>query len=187
MKMDQENQINTVTLRSKPPVLRSESAEEYISLHQELVRELEPNGPIEEIYIEDITALIWDVQRLRNFKVSAMHQASLQALTSILKQLLPFKPKAEALAKGWFEDAGDRKQVSEILKRFDLDESAIEAEAMKLASEQLEWLDKALALASSRLEKELRFVKSYRDGFADNVRRQTDRLLLADDSGRTAA
>jgi hypothetical protein len=41
-------------------------------------------------------------------------------------------------------------------------------------------LDKALVSAGSRLDKSLRFIKSYRVGFADDVRRQTDRLLMAD-------
>jgi hypothetical protein len=84
------------------------------------------------------------------------------------------------LANRWFEDAAAKEEVSEILKRFDLDESAIEAEAIKLASDQLEWLDKALVLATSRLDKSLRFIKSYRVGFADDVRRHSDRLLMAD-------
>lgn len=179
--MDQKKEIVTVALRSKPPVLRSESADEYTSLHKKLIEEIEPRGPIEAVYVEEITALIWDIQRLRNCKVSVIHQMSRRALKSILNQLLPIDEKIKVeLADRWFEDAAAKEEVSEILKRFDLDESAIEAEAIKLASDQLEWLDKALVLASSRLDKSLRFIKSYRAGFADDVRRQTDRLLMAD-------
>jgi hypothetical protein len=126
--------------------------------------------------------LIWDIQRLRNCKVSVIHQMSRRALESILTELLTInkKIKTQPLAVRWFEDAAARKKVSEILKQFDLDESAIEAEAMRLASDQLEWLDTALVLASSRLDKSLRFVKSYRVGFADDLRRQSDRSLIAD-------
>jgi hypothetical protein len=53
--------------------------------------------------------------------------------------------------------------------------------------DRLEWLDKALVLASSRLDKSIRFIKSYRVGFADDVRRQTDRLLMADVTPRQSA
>jgi hypothetical protein len=177
-----KKEIVTVALRSKPPVLRSESADEYTSLHKKLIEEIEPRGPIEAVYVEEITALIWDIQRLRNCKVSVIHQMSRRALESILIQLLTInkKIKIDRLANRWFEDAAAKEEVSAILKRFDLDESAIEAEAIKLASDHLEWLDKALVLASSRLDKSLRFIKSYRVGFADDVRRQTDRLLMAD-------
>src|ERR1700730_3106032 len=182
MYVDQKKEIVTVTLRSKPPVLRSESADEYTSLHKKLIEEIGPRGAIEAVYVEEITALIWDIKRLRNCKVSVIHQASRRALESILNELLPSneKIKAERLPNRWFEDAAAKEEVSEILKRFDLDESAIEAEAIKLASYQLEWLDKALVLAISRLDKSLRFIKSYRVGCADDLRRHSDRLLMAD-------
>jgi hypothetical protein len=99
----------------------------------------------------------------------------------------PRKTKAEPLSNRWFQDEAAKEEVSEILKRFDLDESAIEAEAIKLASEQLEWLDKALVSAGSRLDKALRFVKSYRAGFIDEVRRHSDRLLIDDATSRRSA
>jgi hypothetical protein len=134
------------------------------------------------VYVEEITDLIWEIKRHRSCKVSVIHQMSRRALRSLLTELLPALQhiKAQALTDRWFEDAAAREEVSEILKRFDLDESAIEAVAIMLASVQLEWLDKALVLASSRLDKSLRFIKSYRVGFADHVRRQTNRLLMAD-------
>jgi hypothetical protein len=182
MYVDQKKEIVTVALRSKPPVLRSESADEYTSLYKKLVEEIRPQGAIEAVYVEEITDLIWDIQRLRNCKVNVIHQTLRRALGSLLSQLLPLdeKIKAQGLADRWFEDTTAKEAVSKILKRFDLDESAIEAEAIKLTSDQLEWLDKALVLASSRLDKSLRFIKSYRVGFADDVRRHSDRLLMAD-------
>jgi hypothetical protein len=186
--VDQKQEIITVdfALRSKPPVLRSESAEEYTSLHKKLVEEIGPQGLIEAVYVEEITGLIWEIRRLRNYKVSVISQMSRRALEGLLTELLPIhkKIKAQALTNRWFEDAAAREEVSEILKGFGLDESAIEAEAIRLASDQLEWLDKAMVLASSRLDKSLRFVKGYRIGFRDDLRRQSDRLLIADASPR---
>ena len=180
--MDQKQEIITVdfALRSKPPVLRSESAEEYTSLHKKLVEEIGPQGLIEAVYVEEITGLIWEIKRLRSCKVSAIHPKLQQALQRILVQVLPFleTKKAKFLASKWFEeDTAAREEVSEILKRFDLDGFAIEAEAIKLASDQLEWLDKALVSASSRLDRALRFIKSYRVDFANELHRKTDRLL----------
>src|ERR1700733_9728382 len=107
MYVDQKKEIVTVALRSKPPVLRSESAEGYTSLHKKLVEEIRPQGAIEAVYVEEITDLIWDIQRLRNCKVSVIHQMSRRALDSILKQLLTpnERIKAEALTNRWFEDA----------------------------------------------------------------------------------
>jgi hypothetical protein len=86
--------------------------------------------------------------------------------------------RAEKLAAGWFDDSVSKKEVSEILRRFDLDESAIEAEAIKLTSVQLEWLDRSLAVTSARLDKTLRLVMDYRSGFADRMRHHTKQALI---------
>jgi hypothetical protein len=189
MNVDQKMEIVTVALRSKPPVLRSESADEYTSLHKMLIEDIRPQGAIEAVYVEEITALIWDIQRLRKCKVNVIHQMSRRALGSILLQFLPTteKIKAEPLSHRWFEDEAAKEEVSKILKRFELDESAIEAEAIKLASEELEWLDKALVSALSRLDKSLRFVKSYRADFIDDVRRHSARLLIDDSTSQPSA
>src|SRR5882757_10993394 len=115
MYVDQKKEIVTVALRSKPPVLRSESADEYTSLHKKLIEEIGPRGAIEAVYVEEITALIWDIKRLRNCKVSVIHQMSRRALRSLLNQLLPIdeKVKIEGLADHWFEDAAAKEEVFE--------------------------------------------------------------------------
>ena len=46
--------------------------------------------------------------------------------------------EAQILAQSWFTDEEAKKQVSEILSRFDLDESAIEAEAIRTSTADLE-------------------------------------------------
>jgi hypothetical protein len=182
--LDQEQEIVTVALRAKPPVLMSESADEYAALHRRLVDEIRPQGPIEALYVEEITDLIWTIQRLRNFKITIIILASRRSLVNILTELLTIhgKIKVDSLAKKWFDEDEDessaaKEEVRKILQRFNLDESVIEAEAIKLVADQLDWLDKNLASASSRLDKSLRFIKSYRIDFANELRRQSDRLL----------
>jgi hypothetical protein len=111
--VDQKQEIVTVALRSKPPVLRSESADEYTSLHKELVEEIRPQGPIEAVYVEEVTDLIWEIKRLRSCKVSVIHQVSRRALENLLVGLLtiPEKNKASALANSWFGDQAARAEV----------------------------------------------------------------------------
>ena len=94
--MDQKKEIVTVALRSKPPVLRSEFADEYTSLHKRLVEEIRPQGAIEAVYVEEITDLIWDIKRLRSCKVSVIHQMSRRALERVLHQVLPLNEKMKA-------------------------------------------------------------------------------------------
>ena len=94
--LDQEQEIVTVALRAKPTVLISESAEEYASLHKRLVDEMSPQGPIEAMYVEEITDLIWTIQRLRKSKTNVINTVSRRALDNILNELLTFHQKIKA-------------------------------------------------------------------------------------------
>jgi hypothetical protein len=67
-----------------------------------------------------------------------------------------------------------------ILHEFDLDETAIEAEAVRLTWSDLELLDKMQASLRSRLDKALRSVADYRDSLARQMRQSSDRILEND-------
>ena len=49
--------------QTKLPLLRSESAADFLALRTGLHQEIQPKGVIEEIYLEDGAWLIWDLQR----------------------------------------------------------------------------------------------------------------------------
>jgi hypothetical protein len=87
------------------------------------------------------------------------------------------KDKAEALAHAWFTDQEAKKQVSEILSRFNLDESAIEAEAIRRSSADLELLDRTLTSLESRRNKALGCVAEYRASLAHQLRQSADRII----------
>jgi hypothetical protein len=59
---------------------------------------------------------------------------------------------AKDLARRWFEDGEARAEVTKLLRRLQLDETAIEAEAFRLRAEDLECLDRSLALEMARRE-----------------------------------
>jgi hypothetical protein len=85
--------------------------------------------------------------------------------------------QAEALAHAWFTDKEAQKQVSETLGRFDLDESAIEAEAIRRSSADLEVLDRMLSSLESRRNKALGCVTEYRASLAHQLRESADRII----------
>jgi hypothetical protein len=69
---------------TKLPLLRSESTAQFLALRERLQQEIDPRGAIEEIYLEDIAALVWEIQRLRRFRISVIHQAFHKALKRVL-------------------------------------------------------------------------------------------------------
>ena len=125
--------------------------------------------------------------RLRRCKVAIINSAFRSALEDLLGRLL-IEPGqysldrrqrigAQALVHIWFIDKEAKKQVSEILSRFDLDESAIEAEAIRRSSADLELLDRMLASLETRRNKALGCVAEYRASLAHQLRESADRII----------
>ena len=84
---------------------------------------------------------------------------------------------ARKLAHAWFTDKEAQTQVSETLRRFDLDESAIEAEAIRKSSSDLELLDRMLTPLETRRNKALGCIAEYRASLAHQLRESADRIL----------
>src|SRR5262247_207250 len=177
--------INELTLLPKSPLLITESADEFDALRDAFEREIKPRGIIEQMYVHDFSSIVWEILRLRRCKVVIINSAFRSALEHLLVQLLKrpgqydheVERKAQALAQSWFTDQEAKKQVSEILARFDLDESAIEAEAIRRSSSDLELLDGMLTSLESRRNKTLGCVAEYRASLAHQLRESTDRII----------
>jgi len=176
---------NELTLLPKLPLLITESADEFDALRDAFEREITPRGIIEQMYVHDISSIVWEILRLRRCKVVIINSAFRSALEDLLKQLLrqpgqseyDVGDEAEALAQAWFTDQEAKKQVSEILARFDLDESAIEAEAIRSSSSDLELLDRMLTSLESRRNKALGCVAEYRVSLGQQLRESADRVI----------
>jgi hypothetical protein len=174
---------------NKPPLLRSESVAEYLELRTRLIQEIKPQDVIEEKGLEEIANLVWDIKRLRGLRINTIRLAYGPALRNLLKHLLAdprsivpdagLDKRVRVLARGWLEnDPAAKQQVADVLGRVDLDESAIEAEAMKLSADDMQYLDRSLAMASSRLDKALRLIMDYRGSdFANRLRQKSDEIL----------
>jgi hypothetical protein len=176
---------NELTLLPKLPLLITESADEFDALRDAFEQEIKPRGIIEHMYVHDMSAIVWEILRLRRCKVVVINSAFRSALQDLLTQLLKepgqydwhVQNEAQALAQGWFTDKEAKKQVSEILSRFDLDESAIEAEAIRRSSADLELLDRMLTSLESRRNKALGCVAEYRASLAHQLRESADRII----------
>jgi hypothetical protein len=176
---------NEWALLPKLPLLITESADEFEALRDAFEREIKPRGIIEQMYVHDICSIVWEILRLRRCKVVIINSAFRSALEHLLVQLLKqpgeydyhVEEKAQALAQAWFIDQDAKKQVSEILSRFELDESAIEAEAIRRSSSDLDLLDRMLTSLESRRNKALGCVAEYRASLGQQLRESADRII----------
>jgi hypothetical protein len=177
---------NELTLLPKLPLLITESADEFDAVRDAFKREIQPRGIVEHMYVEDISYIVWEILRLRRCKALIVNAAFRSALETLLMRLLLRPPghpdysvrdKAEALAHAWFADKEAKKRVSELLSRFELDELAIEAEAIRRSSSDLELLDRMLTSLESRRDKALGCVAQYRASLAHQLRESSDRII----------
>src|SRR6266513_2901731 len=98
---------NETALLPKLPLLITESADEFDALRDAFEREIKPQGIIEQMYVHDISSIVWEILRLRRCKVVIINSAFRSALQSLLKQLLrqsgqdeyDVEGEAEALAQ----------------------------------------------------------------------------------------
>jgi hypothetical protein len=176
---------NQLKLLPKSPLLITESADEFDALRDAFEREIKPQGIIEQMYVHDICAIVWEILRLRRCKVIIINSAFRSALEDLLVRLLKgpgeydhdVRYQAQSLAQAWFADKEGKEKVSEVLARFELDDSAIEAEAVRRSSSDLEVLERMLSSLESRRNKALACVAEYRASLALQLRDTADRII----------
>jgi hypothetical protein len=170
--------LNSILFPS--PVLITERQEEFDKLLAALTQELAPRSIVEKMFVADIANLVWETQRLRRSKTAILDMASKDAVQHILWSLAgvdrDWAKKASAV---WLTHAGIREDIIERLGESGLDESAIEAETMRRGADDLEMLDRMMALREMRFQKALRAIPDYRENFADKARMASNRLIEA--------
>src|ERR1700683_917483 len=150
--MSSGNQLSSQGLQVVP-LLITESKDQYEEIRDAFVREIAPSGIVERQYVDDICYLSWDILRLRRCKAALINLSFRKALEKILNELLRHlssefdfdKLEANTLAHDWFHSQRERSKVLKLLDQFHLDETAIEAEAIRTCAADLELLEKLLA------------------------------------------
>ena len=187
--------LATARLQASPvlpesSLLSTESRDEFMRMSGALNEEIRPRGIIEQIFVRDIAEIHWEILRLRRCKVAIIDTELRPALANLLDRLSrqPGDPQqgnwlrsisieAENLAKRWFTDEKAKKQVSALLYQFHLDESAIEAEAIRKSAADLEKIDRMLASLESRRNRALGHIAEYREVFGRRLRESSDRII----------
>jgi hypothetical protein len=186
----------TARLRAGTPVLITESVEEFVALREQLDDEIGPNGVIEQAWVDDLAAVMWEILRLLRIKAEILNGVFCKALIKILEQVWSedFEDYSERddaiedLAWQWLGNDSDAKaKVSELLGQHQLDETAIEAEAFRMRAEDLEKLDYMLSRAELRREKLLTGIAAFRQGLGKLLRQVSDQLLEQSEPRRIVA
>jgi hypothetical protein len=183
--MNQNLSSEVLAQFSRPALLMTEAAGDFDALHAQLMHEIAPCGFIERMHVEEFSKIVWEILRLHRCKTAMINTAFRPALKKLLLEVgsEAAEPisygETEALVLAWFTDPNARAEVSEILSRFHLDETAIEAEAIKSLVPELEALERMLIGLEARRSRSLRAIADYRVSFARTVRAKSDSIIEA--------
>jgi len=129
--MPPSSQDKTLTLLSRPNLLLSESARKFKTQHQALRRTVGPRDFIEELYVADMAENVFETQRLSRCKAVLINSQWTPALATLLGRMGLGSEEVGNLTYDYFGDEATKEKVWGYLEYFGLDESAIEAEAIR--------------------------------------------------------
>jgi hypothetical protein len=175
---------------SKAAVLRSESSAEFELFRQAHENDLKPHGIVEEGLLDEIVTSSWEDLRYQRTETAIINAGMPAALLKIFGQL------AEDLGE-YFDEGenprqllaarfctGIKSEVLELLGRFGLDESAVEAQAIRDALPDLEPIRKLRASAQARRDRALACLAAYRECFSQQSPVTTEDVIEAKDAPR---
>src|SRR5260370_14541724 len=142
-----------------PPLLRGEEASLYNNLMDQFSRLVEPKDMIEWWWVKDITDHVWEIRRLRRFKILCVE----------------LERDAMVDQRGMFNVL--RKEGEEI-KPVPVPESEKDsAECFTLRIDQYKGIDKLIASAELRRDRTLREVERRHENLARRLRKASDEIV----------
>src|SRR5262245_45923282 len=167
------------------PVLQTEDGAAFARMRVGIRRDVEPRGLLEDMYVGDIACIVWEMLCLRRYRAALINAEFHAAVAAIAQEMTERCGDAAAaqgrhvadLARRWFSDPDAREEVRTLLRRFNLDETAIEARAIWRAGPRIADLEKRQAALEIRRDKALSGIARFRADFAGQVRVSLDRLL----------
>jgi hypothetical protein len=166
-----------------PPLLiDGEDGAEYGAMLARILGFVKPADMLEEMCVQEVADLIWELQRLRRLKVALIRATTRRLLQEMLRPIIysdrqPGSPSEDypnerVLAVGWA--AGERKAVERVKKLLGSCGSSIEsvvAQAMASRMDEIERIDRMIVMAEQRRSGALRAVEGRRSRLAAELRR----------------
>ena len=170
-------------LLSARPVLTSESQEEFNGLATAMIEYIQPDGPIGELLVNDVIDATWDIIRYQRSRTALIQSQYRNALSNLLQHASDLDEIVACnIADGWFRTKAGKQDVANRLEPFNLNETAIEAEAVKIVFADLETLDGLLTSALKRRNKALRLLSEILAPLARRAREVSKRMIADNES-----
>jgi hypothetical protein len=134
-----------------PPVLLAgEKIADYRALEAQVWAAMQPKSFFERIHANDLCHALWEEQRFRRQQVALPGATGLKALQSLLASI-GFEQNALTIATDYFgEDGDEHTKATALLRRFNITDDAINAQASQHNLSILSMLERLMASRQSR-------------------------------------
>jgi hypothetical protein len=161
-------------------VLENEDPEAYDEIIARISAAVKPADFLEEIWVRDVVALVWEAFRLRRLKTCLLNTAAPGGLARVFSSFLPYATVKE-IAAGWARGDGEHvKQVEGLLDQTGLTMEHIIAEALAARIDDIERIDRMIASVEQRRSAMLREVDRHRASLASRLRLASDEVVQAE-------
>ena len=161
-------------LTTAPALLPGEDPEHYQSIRDAVIREIEPQTPIEWLFVGDLVELSWEVLRYRRLRQKVLDASRELAIQAILERidLTGIEENSLSLARqhikqnvaAWRTDVETEIEIESRLVAHRVDTESINLEAFSQGQELYLLFDTLLSSAQSRRILLLREIENRRMG-----------------------
>jgi hypothetical protein len=138
------------TLLQAPALAPGDKIEDFRVLVAEVSAAVQPNTLFERLEVNDLCHALWEEQRFRRQQAALPAATGLKALQCLLASI-GFEQNALTIATDYFgEDGDERNRATALLRRFNITDDAINAQASLHNLPILSVLDRLMANRQSR-------------------------------------
>jgi hypothetical protein len=153
------------------PIMEGEDITLYDDLLTRISTAVKPKDILEDIWVREVVDLTWETFRLRRLKWTLLTATAGEGLTKVLGPLIGWG-QADDLARAWFTRKPSAiKRVKKILASADLSVDAIMAQTLSIKLDDIERIDRMIAIAEARRNAILREINRHREVLSQNLRR----------------
>jgi len=154
-----------------PPLLEGEDPAAYDQLLGRISGAVKPSDIFEEIWVQDIVDLVWEVVRLRRLSASLMTATAHRAVETILEPFISDYSKREDLAQAWgTRDKEAVKEVENLLAAAGMSIDVVMAQTLSINLDDIERIDRMIATAEARRSLIMREIERHRAIWAQDLR-----------------
>jgi hypothetical protein len=160
-----------------PPLFVGEDQAQYEAMRDQISAAVGPLDFLEEIWVNDVLNLVWEIQRLRRLKAALLQANAHRGVNRIMMPLLGIGAAAD-LANQWAaREPKAIKHVEDILKEAGLTMEAVKAETLVVYLDDFERIERLIASAEARRDACLREIDRHRSSLAEALRQTAEEMI----------